>query len=170
LAKRRYTIDIRANHSYPSRRSAVLADSIVAASQPLAAQAGLLMLARGGNAVDAAIATAITLTLLEPTSSGVGSDAFAIVWDGIELHGLNASGRSPAGWTPDRFAAYETMPFLGWDALRYLAQSRLGWRYQINLVNCPLSIYSNPPLAMQKVALSSNQNRRTLAAGSGDAG
>jgi gamma-glutamyltranspeptidase/glutathione hydrolase len=94
-----------------------LADNIVAASQPLAAQAGLLMLVRGGNAVDAAIATAITLTLVEPTGNGVGSDAFAIVWDGIKLHGLNASGRSPAGWTPDRFAAYETMPFRGWESV-----------------------------------------------------
>jgi gamma-glutamyltranspeptidase/glutathione hydrolase len=116
LTKRRYAIDIRANHRYPSRRSAVLADNIVAASQPLAAQAGLLMLARGGNAVDAAIATAITLTLVEPTGNGVGSDAFAIVWDGIKLHGLNASGRSPAGWTPDRFAAYETMGVVAWTS------------------------------------------------------
>ncbi len=89
--------------------SAVLADNIVSTSQPLAAQAGLSMLARGGNAVDAAIATAITLTLVEPTGNGVGSDAFAIVWDGTELHGLNASGRSPAGWTPERFAEYETI-------------------------------------------------------------
>lgn len=110
-------MEIRSNHNYPSRRSAVLADNIVSTSQPLAAQAGLSMLARGGNAVDAAIATAITLTLVEPTGNGVGSDAFAIVWDGHELHGLNASGRSPAGWTPDRFAKYETMPFRGWESV-----------------------------------------------------
>jgi gamma-glutamyltranspeptidase/glutathione hydrolase len=110
-------MDIRATHTYPSRRSAVLADNIVATSQPLAAQAGLSMLARGGNAVDAAIATAVTLTLVEPTGNGVGSDAFAIVWDGNELHGLNASGRSPAGWTPDRFAEHETMPFRGWESV-----------------------------------------------------
>lgn len=110
-------MDICATHHYPSRRSAVLADNIVSASQPLAAQAGLSMLARGGNAVDAAIATAITLTLVEPTGNGVGSDAFAIVWDGTELHGLNASGRSPAGWTPERFSEYETMPFRGWESV-----------------------------------------------------
>jgi gamma-glutamyltranspeptidase/glutathione hydrolase len=110
-------MDIVASHSYPSRRSAVLADNIVATSQPLAAQAGLAMLARGGNAVDAAIATAITLTLVEPSGNGLGSDAFAIIWDGAELHGLNASGRSPAAWTPERFAGQEKMPFRGWESV-----------------------------------------------------
>ena len=110
-------MDLRATHHYPSRRSAVLADNIVTTSHPLAAQAGLNMLARGGNAVDSAIATAITLTLVEPSGNGVGSDAFAIIWDGTELHGLNASGRSPAGWTPDRFAKYKSMPFRGWESV-----------------------------------------------------
>ncbi|MFT6024349.1 MAG: gamma-glutamyltranspeptidase/glutathione hydrolase [Ascidiaceihabitans sp.] len=110
-------MEIRATHAYPSRRSAVLADNIVSTSQPLAAQAGLSMLAKGGNAVDATIATAITLTLVEPTGNGVGSDAFAIVWDGTELHGLNASGRSPAGWTPERFADHDVMPYRGWESV-----------------------------------------------------
>lgn len=110
-------MEFRATHHYPSRRSAVLADNVVAASQPLATQAGLAMLAKGGNAVDAALATAITLALVEPSGNGVGSDAFAIVWDGKELHGLNASGRSPAGWTPERFAQYDKMPFRGWESV-----------------------------------------------------
>ena len=61
------------------------------------------MLLKGGNAVDAVLATAITLTVVEPTSNGIGSDAFCILWDGKKLHGLNASGRSPAGWTLERF-------------------------------------------------------------------
>ena len=104
-------------HHYPSRRSAVLADNMVSTSQPLAAQAGLSMLARGGNAADAAVATAITLTLVEPSGNGVGSDAFAILWDGTALHGLNASGRAPNGWTPDRFAGLEEMPKYGWDSV-----------------------------------------------------
>ncbi len=110
-------MELRATHHYPSRRSAVLADNIVATSQPLAAQAGLSMMARGGNAADAAIATAITLTVVEPSGNGIGSDAFAILWDGDQLHGLNASGRSPMGWTPDRFGGQDAMPFLGWESV-----------------------------------------------------
>jgi len=102
---------------YPSQRSPVLARNIVATSQPLAAQAGLRMLLAGGNAVDAAIASAAALTVLEPTANGIGSDAFAIVWDGAALHGLNASGRSPAGWTAARFAGMKAMPSRGWDSV-----------------------------------------------------
>ncbi len=74
------------------------------------------MLAEGGTAVDAAIATAITLTLVEPVSNGIGSDAFAIVWDGRQLHGLNASGRSPAAWTPQYFGG-NGVPALGWNSV-----------------------------------------------------
>lgn len=103
--------------AFPSVRQPVLAKNVVATSQPLAAQAGLRMLLKGGNAVDAAVAAAITLTVVEPTSNGIGSDAFAIIWDGSELHGLNASGRSPAGWTPERFAQYVVMPQRGWDTI-----------------------------------------------------
>ncbi|GAB4394088.1 MAG: gamma-glutamyltransferase family protein [Kiloniellaceae bacterium] len=95
----------------------MLADNVVATSQPLAAQAGLAMLARGGNAVDAALASAIALTVVEPTGNGLGSDAFCILWDGKELHGLNASGRAPAGWTPERFAGRGKMPERGWDSV-----------------------------------------------------
>jgi gamma-glutamyltranspeptidase / glutathione hydrolase len=105
------------NFPYPSRRMPVFAHNVVATSQPLAAQAGLQMLARGGNAVDAAIAAAITLTVVEPTSNGIGSDAFAIVWDGQDLHGLNGSGRSPHAWTSSRFAGRSAMPQQGWDAV-----------------------------------------------------
>jgi gamma-glutamyltranspeptidase/glutathione hydrolase len=109
------TVDYRSAALYPSRRSPVMARNVVATSQPLAAQAGLAMLAKGGNAVDAALATAIALTVLEPTGNGVGSDAFCILWDGRELHGLNASGRSPAAWTPDRFP--NGMPERGWESV-----------------------------------------------------
>ena len=102
---------------YPSQRMPVLAKNVVATSQPLAAQAGLAMLARGGNAVDAGLAAAITLTVVEPTSNGIGSDAFAILWDGQRLVGLNASGRAPQDWTPERFAGQKAMPVLGWDSV-----------------------------------------------------
>ncbi len=71
----------------------------VATSQPLAASAGLAVLRAGGNAVDAAIATATALTIVQPGSNDIGADLFAIVWDGTRLHGLNASGRSPAALT-----------------------------------------------------------------------
>ena len=102
---------------YASARSAVLGRNVVSTSQPLAAQAGLRMLLAGGNAVDAAIATAMALTVVEPTGCGLGSDGFAIVWDGKKLHGLNASGRSPAAWSADRFAGHSAMPDKGWEAV-----------------------------------------------------
>jgi gamma-glutamyltranspeptidase / glutathione hydrolase len=102
--------------SYAWPRKPVLARNVVATSQPLAAQAGLAMLADGGNAVDAALATAITLTVVEPVSNGIGSDAFAIVWDGKQLHGLNASGRSPAAWTPEYFGS-SGVPSFGWNSV-----------------------------------------------------
>ncbi|WP_374712525.1 gamma-glutamyltransferase family protein [Symbiobacterium terraclitae] len=83
-------------YPYPSRRNCVYAArGMVATSQPLAAQAGLAILQQGGNAVDAAVATAAMLTVVEPTSNGIGSDAFALVWSGGRLHGLNSSGPAP---------------------------------------------------------------------------
>src|ERR1700716_4057193 len=102
---------------YPSQKMPVLARNVVATSQPLAAQAGLRMLLKGGNAVDAAVATAITLTVVEPTMNGIGGDAFALVWAEGKLHGLNASGRSPSGWSPARFSGRDQMPTEGWDAV-----------------------------------------------------
>ena len=101
---------------YPSRRQPLFAGDVVATSQPLATQAGVAMLARGGNAVDAALATAITLTIVEPCSNGIGSDLFCILWDGRELVGLNASGRAPAAWTPARFEG-RRMPERGWETV-----------------------------------------------------
>jgi gamma-glutamyltranspeptidase/glutathione hydrolase len=102
---------------YSSQRAPVCAANIVATSQPLAAQAGLEALINGGNAIDAAIAAAITLTVVEPSGNGIGSDAFALLWDGTELVGINGSGRSPAAWTRDRFARYDQMPAFGWDTV-----------------------------------------------------
>src|SRR5213592_2028510 len=102
---------------YAWPRKPLLAANAVATSQPLAAQAGLQMLAEGGTAVDAILAVAITLTLVEPVSNGIGSDAYAIIWDGKQLHGLNASGRSPAAWSPEFFAKEGKVPVRGWNSV-----------------------------------------------------
>ena len=104
------------NHPFPSKRHTVFAKKgMVATSQPLAAQAGLEIIKKGGNAIDAAIATAAALTVLEPTSNGIGGDAFALVWVKGELHGLNASGPSPELLTAEAVKAlgYDNMPKLG---------------------------------------------------------
>ena len=110
------------HNPYPTTRIPVFARNAVSTSHPLASQAGLRMLWKGGNAVDAAIACAAVMTLVEPVSNGLGSDAFAILWDGKELHGLNASGRAPASWTPEYFrkkygADAKTPPKRGMDAV-----------------------------------------------------
>ncbi len=86
------------SNPYPAPRLPLFARNAVATSHPLAAQAGLQMMARGGNAVDAAIAAAAMLTVTEPVSNGLGSDAFCILWDGTQLHGLNGAGYAPAAW------------------------------------------------------------------------
>jgi gamma-glutamyltranspeptidase / glutathione hydrolase len=107
---------------YTTPRRPVFARNIVSTSHPLAAQAGLRMLANGGNAVDAAIATAAMMTVVEPCSNGLGSDAFCILWDGTQLHGLNASGPAPAAWSPEYFRrkhgdSATTPPQRGWDSV-----------------------------------------------------
>jgi gamma-glutamyltranspeptidase/glutathione hydrolase len=102
---------------YPSRRAPVFARQAVATSHPLAAQAALGALDAGGTAVDAAVAAAATLTVVEPTQNGVGGDLFALVWDGQRLHGLNASGRAPLAWSRERFGDRRAMPDLGWDSV-----------------------------------------------------
>ncbi|KAF1046285.1 gamma-glutamyltransferase family protein [Xylophilus sp.] len=111
---------------FASARQPVLARNVVATSQPLAAQAGAAAFARGGNAIDAALAAAITLTVVEPVMNGIGGDGFALVWDGERLHGLNASGRAPAGWSPQRFADRAAMPYRGWDSVTVPGQVA-GW-------------------------------------------
>ena len=102
---------------YASQRMPILARNVVATSQPLAAQAGLRMMLKGGNAVDAALAAAIAATVVEPVANGIGGDAFALVWDGKKLHGLNGTGRSPAAWSPERFSGRSAMPGTGWNSV-----------------------------------------------------
>lgn len=108
---------------YPSRRSVSYgSQGMVCASHPLAAQAGLDMIKQGGNAVDAIVAAAAALTVVEPTSNGLGSDAFAILWKDGKLRGLNASGPIPKAVDMDLATAEGwkardgngSMPALGW--------------------------------------------------------
>jgi len=110
---------------YTSVRIPLFARNVVSTSHPLAAQAGLRMLLKGGNAVDAAIAAAAAITIVEPVSCGLGGDCFAILWDGKKLRGLNSSGVAPAAWSVDYFKGkYGTdsnglarRPIRGWDAV-----------------------------------------------------
>ena len=100
-----------------SRKQPIYAkNGMVATSQPLAANAGLEVLKIGGNAVDAAVATAAALTVVEPTSNGIGGDAFAIVWMNKKMYGLNASGPSPEGLTIEAVKqdGYDKIPQFGW--------------------------------------------------------
>jgi gamma-glutamyltranspeptidase/glutathione hydrolase len=113
------------NNPYPTIRVPVMGRNVVSTSHPLAAQAGLKIIQQGGNAIDAAIAGAAVLMIVEPVSNGLGSDCFAIVWDGKELHGLNSSGTAPQTWSPEYFSKkYGTdtngladRPKRGWDSV-----------------------------------------------------
>jgi len=138
--------------SFPSRRAYVVArNGLVATSQPLAAQAGLAVLQGGGNAIDAAIATVATLCVVEPCSTGIGGDAFALIWSAAEgrLFGLNASGPAPAGLTADlvRGRGHTTFPARGGlpvtvpGALRgwQLALERFGTRGLDSLLAQPIA-------------------------------
>ena len=120
-------------NSYPSRRSVIYGrKGMVCTSQPLAAQAGLDIIKAGGNAVDAAIATAACMTVLEPTSNGIGSDAFALVWTQGKLHGLNASGKPPMALTAEE--------------VRKQAQARYSSLKQRDQVSCSSHFLGTPLL------------------------
>ena len=108
-------------YPYASRRRVVYGRrGMVCTSQPLASQAGLQILQQGGNAIDAAIATAICQTVVEPTNNGFGSDCFAIVWVKNKLYGINGSGYAPQNLTAEAVRAAghtDKMPFRGWQAV-----------------------------------------------------
>ncbi len=104
------------NVQFKSQRNVHYAKSaMVATSHPLAAQAGLDIIKKGGNAIDAAIATAAMLTVVEPTSNGIGGDAFALVWTKGKLHGLNGSGPAPKSISANKIreAGHDTIPIYG---------------------------------------------------------
>ncbi|MBQ8589690.1 MAG: gamma-glutamyltransferase family protein [Firmicutes bacterium] len=102
---------------YPSTRQVVYSNKgIVCTSSHIAAQVGADIMRKGGNAIDAAIATAAALTVAEPVANGIGSDAFALVWVKDQLHGLNASGPAPMTISVEEVKkrGYEKMPADGW--------------------------------------------------------
>jgi len=123
------------NNPYPTTRIPVFAKNIASTSHPLAAQAGLKIMQQGGNAVDASIATAAVLMVVEPVSNGLGSDMFAIVWDGEKLHGLNASGTAPQAWSPEYYEkkygigtdGFANRPLRGWDTVT-IPGAIAGWQ------------------------------------------
>lgn len=96
-------MDYLYNPHATKKHAAFARKGMVATSQPLASQAGIEVMQKGGNAIDAAIATAAALTVVEPTSNGIGGDAFALVWTKGELYGLNASGPAPGNMTIEAF-------------------------------------------------------------------
>ena len=101
------------------RSSVYASGGMVATSSPLATQAGLRVLADGGNAVDAALATAAVVGVVEPMMNGLGGDMWAMVWweDDQRVHGLNGSGRCPAGLTAERFEGRRAIPQAGWETV-----------------------------------------------------
>ncbi|HEX4510411.1 MAG TPA: gamma-glutamyltransferase family protein [Burkholderiaceae bacterium] len=166
------------SQGYASTRSPVFGRRIVSTSHPLAAQAGLAAMLRGGNAIDAAVTAAAVMTIVEPCSNGLGSDAFAIVWDGERLQGLNASGGAPAAWTPAWFrarhgAAASTPPVRGWDAVTVpgaiAAWAALSQRYGRlpfeDLMAPAIEIaergYAVPPIVQHKWALAATVDELT---------
>lgn len=100
------------DNPFASKRTNVIArNGVVCTGNNLATQAGLRMLMQGGNAVDAAIATAACLTVVEPCSNGLGSDGFAIVWMKNKMYGMNSSGHSPYAISADKV---DEIPKRGW--------------------------------------------------------
>ena len=139
------------------RVDAAAARNVVATTQPLAVQSGLAMLQRGGSAVDAALAAAITLTVVEPCSNGIGSDLFAIIWDAKtqKLHGLNASGRSPYAANRDLGAL---MKLGGWKS------ERMVLRYaHVNVGELAASIEALPWRKSGKCKTKESKKRRKSA-------
>lgn len=131
-------------HKYSSIRNVVYAkNGAVATSTPLASQAGLEILKKGGNAVDAAVATAATLAVVEPTSNGIGGDAYALVWIEEEkrLYGLNSSGFAPENMELKNYNNMKEMPKYGFGAVTVpgipAAWSELNKKYgKLSLIEC----------------------------------
>ena len=160
---------------FPSRRSNIVAhNGLVATSQPLAAQAGMTILKAGGNAIDAAIATVATLCVVEPCSTGIGGDAFALIWlaDEQKLYGLNASGPAPHGLTAElvRNQGHTHFPPLGGLAVTVPGSLR-GWQLALErfgsmgldtLLQQPIAYAQNGYPVSQRIAQSWQRSTKLL--------
>lgn len=144
-------------YPYASRRRVVYGRrGMVCTSQPLSSQAGLQILQQGGNAIDAAIATAICQTVVEPTNNGLGSDCFAIVWVKNKLYGINGSGYAPQNLTAEAVRAAghtDKMPFRGWQAVTVPGRLQPGRSCTSVSVVCPLRNYLPLLLIMRKTVI-----------------
>ena len=148
------------DYPYPSQRRQVYAGKgMIAASSPLAVQAGIRMFAEGGNAIDAALAAAAALSIVEPCSCGPGGDCFAIIHSGGQMYGMNSAGRSPALFTYDEVIrqGYDKMPDLGWLPVTvpgapagWVSLSKRFGRLPLNVVFEPaIELSKGHPLALQ---------------------
>ena len=136
-------------------RSEVLArHGVVATSQPLASQAGLQVLREGGNAADAAVATAAMLGLVEPHSAGIGGDMEAIYWSAEDrkLSALNAAGWAPRAWTPDYFRdkGLDEVPTYGVDSVSVPGAVDGWYRFQKRFGNLSLAQALRPSITLAK--------------------
>jgi len=123
-------IDNTGVYPFPSRRQVLYTKrGIVGSTHPVASEAGLCMLRQGGNAIDAAVATAIALSCVEPTANGIGGDNFAIVWFEGKMYGLNSSGPAPQALTADglRKKGFDQMPSSGWESVT-VPGAPAGWK------------------------------------------
>lgn len=132
------------NNPFTSKKQSIYAkNGVVATSEGLASQAGLEILKKGGNAIDAAVATAAALTVVEPTSNGIGSDCFSIVYFNDKLYGLNSSGYSSRNISIDKVMSqgYTKMPKNGVTPITVPGTPK-GWAELVNRFG-NLSLYEN---------------------------
>ena len=118
------------SYPFPSRRRALYAKrGIVGSTHPVASEAGIHMLRQGGNAIDAAVAMAITLSVVEPNANGIGGDNFAIVWHNGEMFGLNSSGPAPMALDIETLErkGFKDMPDSGWESVT-VPGAPAGWK------------------------------------------
>jgi len=138
--------------------SVIAKHGVVATTQRLAADIGLSILKQGGNAIDAAIATAAAMTVCEPTANGIGGDAMVMVWFDGQLYGLNASGLSPSSISIEKILAkgHTTMPQYGVDSITVPGIPRAWADLQARFGTMPLSTLLEPAAQLAETGYALN--------------